>query len=408
MASPAPITAGRYSDALLDGLRLKGDPPADAVIRALFADREVKEARRLLRTLVENDQPPPTGLPPEVLQYLNAAPSVRADAVGSIEKGQDLFAEHGPIMLMCLGCYSLPSSYAAKKGVVVLHRTAYLEKRPTKRLFETTQMVIDVMTPGGLEPGGRGIRTAQKVRLMHAMVRSMIENDREQPWPAELGVPINQEDLAGTLMAFVWGTLDGLARLGVNPAADAKEEYLAAWRFVGMLMGVEDVLLPKSMAEAEELKQRIEDRQVGPSEEGRVLTQALLEMMERNSEVAPLKAMPAVLMRHFLPENVADFLGIPQHRFEALAIDALKVLAKGEELLLRESPVMERAARYFSVHFISWMIHVELGGRSAPFVIPLELHRRWGLKGAVEPTFWQRLVQWFASGWRRFVGQGAR
>jgi hypothetical protein len=403
METPPPLDP--YSDASLDAMRLRGDPPADRVIQALFVNREVKEARRLLRTLVENDQPPPDGLPPEVLAYLNAAPSVRAESVGSIEQGQDLFAEHGPLMLLCLGCYSLPSSYAAAKGVVVLHRTAYLERRPAKRLFETTQMVIDVMTPGGLEPGGRGVRTAQKVRLMHAMVRHLIQNDREKPWPPELGIPINQEDLAGTLMAFVWGTLDGLARLGVNPAADVKEEYLAAWRFVGQLMGVEDVLLPRNMADAERLKQRIEDRQVGPSEEGRVLTRALLDMMEQNGEVAPLKGMPAVLMRHFLPENVSDFLGIPKHRFEALAALALKLLAEGEELLLRESPVIQRAARHFSVHFINWMIHVELGGKSAPFVIPLELHRRWGLRGAEEPTFWERLVQWALRGFRRLFGQ---
>jgi hypothetical protein len=158
------------------------------------------------------------------------------------------------------------------------------------------------------------------------------------------------------------------------------------------------------MAEAEHLKQRIEDRQVGPSEEGRALTRALLDMMERNSEVAPLKAMPAVLMRHFLPEKVADFLGVPTHAFEKLAIEALEILAEGEELLLRDSPAIQRAARYFSVHFIQWMVDVELGGRSAPFVIPLELERRWGIGGKTEPTFWERLVAWLSRGFRRLFG----
>ncbi len=404
VTSTAPTPSDPYSDAILDAARLRGDPPADRVIQALFADREVAEARRLLGTLIKNDQPPPDGLPPEVVEYLNAAPALRPDSVGSIEKGQDLFVEHGPIMLMCLGCYSLPSSYAAAKGVVVLHRTAYLEKRPTKRLFETTQMVIDVMTPGGLEPGGRGVRTAQKVRLMHAMVRHLIQNDREHPWPKELGVPINQEDLAGTLMAFVWGTMDGLARLGVHPPADVKEEYLSAWQFVGKVMGLEDGLIPETMADAERLKQRIEDRQIGPSEEGRVLTKALLEMMERNSELPVLRDMPAVLIRHFLPDNVSDFLGVPNHPIEKFAVDALEVLAKGEEIVLRSSPVIQHAARYFSVHFINWMINVELGGRSAPFVIPLHLHQRWGLRGKEEPTFWQRLLEWFSSGWKKLFG----
>lgn len=404
MSSVAEAEVDRYSDAVLDAARLRGDPLADRVITSLFADREVTEARRLLGTLIMNDQPPPDGLPPEVLEYLSSAPAIPPGGAGAIEAGQDLFVEHGPLMLMCLGCYSLPASYAAAKGVVVLHRTAYLERRPTKRLFETTQMVIDVMTPGGLEPGGRGVRTAQKVRLMHAMVRHLIQNDRSQPWPAELGVPINQEDLAGTLMTFVWGTMDGLEKLGVHPPPQAKEQYLAAWRFVGRLMGLEEALIPRTMAEAEHLKQRIQDRQIAPSEEGRVLTRALLDMMERNSELPPLKAMPAVLMRHFLPENVSDFLGIPKHPLEKLAVDALELLAKGEEILLRGSPLIQRAARYFGVHFTEWMINVELGGRSAPFVIPLHLQRSWGIGGKEEPTFWDRLLAWLARGWRRIFG----
>lgn len=216
-------------------------------------------------------------------------------------------------------------------------------------------------------------------------------------------MPINQEDLAGTLMTFVWGTLDGLEKLGVHPTAEAKEHYLTAWRFVGRLMGLEESLIPSTMAEAEHLKQRIEDRQIGPSPEGRELTKALLDMMEQNSELPPLKAMPSALMRHFLPENVSDFLGIPKHPVEKLAIDALELLAKGEELLLH-SPLIQRAARSFSVHFTQWMINVELGGRSAPFVIPLHLQRAWGLGPKEEPTFWHQLLAWFARGWRRIFG----
>lgn len=391
----------QYSDAFLDGMRLRGDPPADRVIEALMAGHQADEARALLRTLVENDQPPPTGLPPEVTSYLQASANFDATAGETLVKGEDLFAEHGAVMLLCLGCYALPASYGAAKGVVVLHRTAYLERRPAKRLFETTQMVIDVMTPGGLGPGGRGVRTVQKVRLMHAMVRYFLQNDPTRPWPAELGLPINQEDLAGTLTAFVWGTLDGLARLGVTPAADAQEDYLAAWRCVGRLMGIVPELLPKNMAEATALRLRIEERQVAPSAEGRELTQALLEMMQQNSDFAPLKHVPAVLMRHFLPERVADFLGVPHYPSE-LAVEALEVVERADSKLLNDLPILTRVARSFSLHFLNWMLNVETGGRSAPFVIPPELKERWGL--AQPASFWQRLAAWFGRTLRGLFG----
>ena len=74
----------RYSDAVLDAARLRGDPPADRVIQALFEDREVTEARRLLGTLIQNDQPPPDGLPPEVLEYLSSAPAIPEGGAGGV------------------------------------------------------------------------------------------------------------------------------------------------------------------------------------------------------------------------------------------------------------------------------------------------------------------------------------
>src|SRR6187549_451702 len=128
-------------------------------------------------------------------------------------------------MLLC--CYSLPSSYAARKGVQVLHRTAYLAKRPNRRLFETAQFIVDVLSPGGLGPLGHGQRTAQKVRLMHAAIRHLILHDPNTRWPADdLGVPINQEDLLGTLMTFTWLILDGLSRLGVRLTPQEQQAYL--------------------------------------------------------------------------------------------------------------------------------------------------------------------------------------
>ncbi len=59
-------------------------------------------------------------------------------------------------------------------------------------VFETAQLVVDGMTEGGLEPHAQGVRTAQKVRLMHAATRYMFRHDPEDQWDAHaLGQPIN-------------------------------------------------------------------------------------------------------------------------------------------------------------------------------------------------------------------------
>src|SRR5687768_16325233 len=190
-----------WSDAFLDSKRTRGDEAADRVIAELFEEGDVAAVNQLMQTLVVNDGMPSELLPPNVRDYLDRTSSAPLVDPELVEIGEDVFGLYGPEILAILGFYSLPAAYAAKKGVQVLYRTAYLEKRPVRRVFETTQMVIDVMAEDGLGPHGKGVRTAEKVRLMHAAVRHLIRSDPKNPWDVkELGVPINQEDLAGTLM----------------------------------------------------------------------------------------------------------------------------------------------------------------------------------------------------------------
>src|SRR5690606_5975973 len=88
-----PTTGARWNEVLLDQMREQGDPPADRVIQALFANREVAEARRLLRTFVLNDVPPPSDLPSELLEFLAATDPGKYVNHEQIQAGQELFAE---------------------------------------------------------------------------------------------------------------------------------------------------------------------------------------------------------------------------------------------------------------------------------------------------------------------------
>ena len=108
-----------------------------------------------------------------------------------------------------------------KFGTEVLAYTKFLKVDATRRVRETAQMVMDVMCPHGLEPGGRGVRATMKVRVMHAIVRHMIGHDpHARPNPsdahlrAQFGVPINQEDMVYTLMTFSYVVVQGFSDMG--------------------------------------------------------------------------------------------------------------------------------------------------------------------------------------------------
>lgn len=389
------VTSG-WSDAFLEEMRQHGDPPADDAVAQVFAAGDLPAVRALMRSLVENDEVLPAALPPELQEYLQATAQVPAAELPRVEMGEQLFADHGPEIFILLLCYSLPATYAIRKGVPVLYRTGYLLRRPNRRLFETAQMIVDVMTPGGLAPGGKGIRTAQKVRLMHAAIRTLILRDRQDPWDPELGVPINQEDLAFTLMTFARLLPDGLQQLGIEVEPETQEAFLDAWRVVGRVMGIRPELLPADVAQARALTAAIERRQMDSSEEGRLMTQALLGVLEENSPPA-FKGFSAALMHYLLPPGVATGLAVPEHRLEERLAAAAAHDESEVENRLDESTRFTRLIRRFNLELLQWMIDVDRGGQRAPFAIPDDLRKSWQLPAAHEPTFARRLWRWGAS-----------
>jgi hypothetical protein len=369
----------------LDDARRQGDPVADAAITEVFRDGQIEAVNALMRTLVVNDGLPSEKLPPAVRDYL-----LRTAAPADIESeqmrlAQEVFGVLGPEILAVLGFYSLPADYAAKKGVQVLYRTGRLITNPTRRVFETTQMVVDVMAPGGLGPEGKGLRSAQKVRLMHAAVRHLLTNDPKQPWDPELGTPINQEDLAGTLMSFSFVVLDGLDRLGVDLAAADRQAYFQAWMAIGKIMGVKDELIPASFDECRALTQLIHERQIAASPEGEALAKALIEGYRK---LMPwlLKGAPVSMIHLFLDEdpftgqNVASLLGVPQANWTRWLVSLAVRFERWFGKRNIHPSLEDHAIGYISRHLIEGLLLMERGGKRAPFTIPDHLQARWGIR----------------------------
>src|SRR5271154_4949936 len=114
----------RWTDALLDRMRNLGDPVADVPVAAVLERGDVGAVSAIMRTLVRVDQPVPEQLPPEIQDYLGTTlPLPEWADLGKIKRGQQFFEIWGLEIVCCLFCASLPSSYAAAKGVKVLYLT---------------------------------------------------------------------------------------------------------------------------------------------------------------------------------------------------------------------------------------------------------------------------------------------
>jgi ER-bound oxygenase mpaB/B'/Rubber oxygenase, catalytic domain len=382
--------SSRWTDALLDRMRELGDPVADIPVAAVLERDGVDAVRTLMRSLVRVDQPVPEELPDEIQAYLlETLPLPEWADADRIKRGQQLFETWGVPIAICLFCASLPSSYAAANGVKALYLTARLDTDARRRVMETGQFLIDVLTVGGLDEHGKGRRTIQRVRLMHAAVRHLIKARNELTpgmWHPDWGTPINQEDLAGTLLSFSYVVADPLRRLGVRVGAKDVDAYLHLWNVIGHLLGVRDELLVRDVADATALVNSIERRQFKASPEGQELTVALINLLDELTPLHRLDETIPPLIRHLIGEETADLLRVPKSdladdlgRFSHLAHRFyVHVLGRVERDLPRFQ-LVARMARPFGHDLLVALFKLERGGERPPFDIPDHLARDWDL-----------------------------
>lgn len=374
----------QWTDTWLDQARLRTDPTADAVITAIVNEYGPGKAKEIFDILIRNVGIPYEQLPEQTQHFFNHLEQLPAWAdKDKIRLAEKVFLDHGPKFLVFLYYKSLPTLYACKNGAPVLTHTGRLavdregHEKFTRRIAETGQFLLDVMTKDGLTDGGKGVNAILKVRLIHAAIRNFILLG-EWDTPA-LGKPINQEDLAITLMTFSISMIDSMPKFGLDLSEREADAFLHAWKVAGHLMGLEAALLPDSVEAGRYLHDKILSRQAGPSEDGYILTQALITFVERVAPGKVLDPAPQILMRYLIGDQLADMLGVESRKgcLGWLVPRSLRTLfSYTERMEDRQEPVawvMERVA----THLLEKMVGYFDNYKGRQFEISPELRRHW-------------------------------
>ncbi|MAT05065.1 MAG: hypothetical protein CL424_08480 [Acidimicrobiaceae bacterium] len=392
--TPSPAVGGFAvpSDDELDRWRTIADPPADAAVAAYFSTVDDDTPGRLFGHLVRHTQLPPEDRVPAIAEFFETA-SLRPDWVDddAVARGQSFFDRLVSHQFAALYFASLPSSYAAAKGVQVLHMTGRLRTDTERRLNETAQFLMDISAPGALAPGGVGIDRILHVRLMHAAVRWMIANDPQvrrvddlDPprvllpdliWSASWGLPGNQEDLVGTWLTFtsqVYATFDAS---GVEYTDRDLTDHLHMWRLVGHHLGVAPQLVPSTRDDADALRRTIWRRQQAPSASGVAMTEALLAQANHHM---PRLAWPIIptTFRHFLGDEVADMIELPPGNWTRHVFPVMNRFARIVTRNSAEHPLHARVSAFIGRHLMDGLLDEMRHGDRPAFEIPDHLSKR--------------------------------
>lgn len=299
----AEASGGRFLDeSILESVyRRRGDGPIDALLELREREgRPIGDAEDLMALAIQLEESSSSALStesntePKRHIALSEADQALVDFYTrysevpswfdepQIQRGQDVFCAYAPSIGASLFYRSLVPGFSIPKIAQVLLSTGYLappatESHVTKRLLDTGAFVAAVASsPHAIAPHSDAWIMALQVRILHAKVRRRLlqrggrrptqngtvhsngvdANNGDEPnsfrkpgdtsvapraWSiVEYGIPINQEDLAATLLGFSYNAMMGSEMILGQPwSVPERLDFLAFWRNIGWLLGIE-------------------------------------------------------------------------------------------------------------------------------------------------------------------------
>jgi len=360
----------------LTEMRSKGDPLADAIVELVYQHGDLEAVNDILRTLVKNDGILDANMHPEIRNFLDHSNDLPPWAdLAKLQHGSAIFNIHALQMVMMLFAASLPTLYAAKKGAEVLVLTDRMVEYTLleRRIMETAQFVMDVTEENAFTPDGMGIIAVQKVRLIHSAIRCCIKFDPTwaTKWDNEWGCPINQVDLAGTMLSFSTTVLEGLSRSSVGLSLDEKEAYLHLWMVIGHLLGIDDALMPANYADSIDMMDTALKLNHAPSAGGQLLAKVLVEFLHRHIPV--YKSYITGVMRYWIGNFAADCLNLPKYRWTMSIFQIQRLVWAIESRFQREIPFVGAFSRRLNRRLLLAILDLERQGNRPPFRLPNSL-----------------------------------
>lgn len=338
-----PTWVTKYADTQLDKMRYTCDPIADAVAARVERQRPSHMIDEVFARAKSEG-----GAFSDYVEHAHTVPAwVNWDAIEHARHVNLAFANVRAIALLVS---SLVEGYSLSKAAHVLISTGRLHQDVLKRVYETSQMTHNINVPDGIRPGHPGHRTIMEVRLLHAMVRKYL---KQRGWDTALhDEPINQEDMAFTIIEFDYLAMRGMERMGARLSADDKSAMQQLWRYAAYLNGVDECMIPASLDEEIYQYDRIRTRQYNPNEESRQLATAVITALAGQPPFNLPAALLFELSRLCLGDGLADAYALPRDKRWQQVVQLYRLGNKAGTFAHYHLPWFDRLSEAFNFRMV--------------------------------------------------------
>jgi hypothetical protein len=142
-----------------------------------------------------------------------------------------------------------------------------------------------------------------------------------------------------------------------------------------------------TLQDARTITDAIRRRQTQPSDDARRLGGALVGAMRESVRLAPLRPLPASVVRWSVGPEVSTIIGIGRRNPLAFAFDGLAVVMRRIGLEQRHNKMVRVMSRHVGAAALGAFVRAGRSGSRPPFTLPHELEqqvrdtrdRRWSL-----------------------------
>ena len=371
----------------MSSYRVLSDPIADQLVREVYEKLPKEAIGPLYRQLMNDIEEIDYYQLPEVFHPYFEEQQVIPKWMDPLKVilAEQIFLDLGQEYSTLLVLRALPAGYASRNIVKLLDSTGYLSSDlktgTAKRLYETSQFLFNVMRRDTFKKDSIGLKHTLKVRFVHAMVRHHV---MKKEWnQAAFGYPINQEDMAFTILTFSIGAIIGLEKLGLTLSISQKDALVHYWALIGAVIGVEDAINPKDFESASALYHKIINEQAEACEEGIKITRALCQFINGTFKYSWMAPITDYMIRYLIDNDAhSDMIGLDkpkgliQETAFRQAIQLVKALNKRRELSLVQF-VMKPVNKVFAQSILNYF-DAEFDLKLS---IPMEMRQAWGMEG---------------------------
>lgn len=235
------MTTDRWSDdSFLDRLMGQADSEADAAVAALIRLHGTAGVGKSFALLKNNNDPLPPNAPAALHIFMAETAGLPPGTDKQrVARGGAIFTEYFLESAITLMASSLPSGYSAPRLSEVLAISDDLGRAAYQRALGVAQMLIHVGCQTACAQHGHAMILAQKMRLLHAGVRHIVDSAIPDFRTRLGGVPVSHEDMLGTLMGFSLLVIDGLEQLQLGLEPEEAEDIYYLWRTFGEMLGLQ-------------------------------------------------------------------------------------------------------------------------------------------------------------------------